>query len=157
MKFFNTISNIHYVIRAGWNEIDAVTHQPIRHRALEAQFRRHQFDTETAKVALGWTDEEHEQVLQALLNPPQGSGPYNDRHAGRLNVDLNAHPDQVNYGPQGPQGLPPKACVFTVVTSEGSTLCSQPAMQGDLYCEEHRAKIDQQIGMAKAREAKVNA
>lgn len=155
MRFFHTIQNMHFVIRAGWNEIDPVTRQPIRHRPLEAQFRRHQFDTETARRSLGWSDAEHEQVVEALNDPPQGSGPYNDRMTGRLNVDLDAHPDGHNFGPGGEKvTIAPKACMFTVITGEGSTLCSRPALAGDDYCETHREAINKQIGMAKAREAK---
>jgi hypothetical protein len=154
MQFFHTIANWHGVIRPGWNEIDPVTHTPVRHRPLEVQFRRHRFDTELAKRSLGWSDDEHAQVVQALLNPPEGHPFWTDRNTGRLNVDLEAHPAEVNYGPNGPQGVPAKPCGFLLVTGTGSVFCGRPSEPGDDFCAEHRATVNRQVSVAKARDAK---
>lgn len=155
MQFFHSIANWHGVVRAGWNEIDPVRHVPIRHRPLDVQFRRHRFDTEQARRSLGWTAEDHQEVVDALLNPPEGAPFYNDRMTGRLNVDLEAHPDQCNYGPGGDEvRIPAKTCLFPTITPEGSVMCSKPADPGEDYCAEHLEALRKQVSMLKAREAK---
>lgn len=156
MQFYSSMKDMTYIIRAGWYEMQAG--QRVFHRGLEAQFRKHQFDSETARRALGWTDEDHDHVVQALKDPAIGTGPYNDRMGGRLNVNLEAHPEEHNYGPGGEMvTIPPKPCLFTIVNAEGSALCSKPAEKGEDYCSEHLAAIRKQVAMAKARESKSTA